>query len=134
MTELPDTDAASGLTPEEKERLQRRFRAEFGISTDDAIQRIKAGAGMPSPAVPWSHRVPSALADDSGFLRLVWLRWGWRAYIAMFAGIGCLALSKLGPMHWVGLAAAVIAVGAAVWCSVLMQVYRRRWKHAAPPT
>lgn len=66
----------------------------------------------------------------SSVLAVAYTGWGTRGYYAMFTGLGFLALSKVGALHWVGIFGAVVAVLAAVYMVVMMWVYRRRHARA----
>jgi len=121
------------LTPEERQRIEQSFEAEFGVPPDEFIARVRNGGEieLPSPRVSWGRKVPTPLAADTHYLRLVSTTWGLRAYKAMFGALGFLALSKFRPTHWLGFAGAWAGAAMALWCIGLMWVYRRRARHTA---
>ncbi|MCU1491292.1 MAG: hypothetical protein JWM85_2697, partial [Acidimicrobiaceae bacterium] len=55
-------------------------------------------------------------------LSILWTRWGWRAFVGMFIGLGFLGLSDIRALHWVGVAGAI--------CSALLVVimFVMSWK------
>lgn len=61
---------------------------------------------------------------------MLWTRYGWRSYLAMSAGLGLLALSKVRALHLLAIAGAAATWITGVAMYLLMLVYRRRYLRA----
>jgi heme exporter protein D len=61
---------------------------------------------------------------------VLWSKWGFRGYIAMFIGIGFLAMSKFGPLRWFGIGAAIVMLAIALATYVVMLRFRRQYVKA----
>jgi|SRR5579862_1631882 len=59
--------------------------------------------------------------------RLLRIKWGRRTYRAIFGGLGLLALSKVGGLHWTGIGVACAVEIAVVWMTALPPRHRRRY-------
>lgn len=116
------------------EGQDREFEARFGVSPKQlqeqgidpatyVLDQIARRGRDISPSRPLAGAPSSVLA-------VAYTGWGMRGYYAIFVGLGFLALSKLAPVHWVGLIGATIAGLVAAYMVVMMQIYRRRYVRA----
>lgn len=62
--------------------------------------------------------------------RLMWTKWGLRAFVTMFVGIGFLALSNVRSLHTVGLVGAIAMLFLAGGMTVQMWRYRSELRRA----
>jgi hypothetical protein len=119
---------------ESNSSLEReKFAQLFGVTEDQLIAR-----GI-DPGEYARDNVKEALKDKSKWnlvlskstqYTVLWTRWGYRAVVAMFVGIGSLALATLSSIRWLGVALACISGGYALTSIFLLFRYRRLYRSA----
>jgi hypothetical protein len=115
------------------EELHHKYEEIFGVSEDELRQQ---GLDPREYALEKLRRArqgaetlgsPTGPAPQSAAYRLLWVKWGRRAFRMMFVGIGFLALSRFSPLHWFGLVAADITVVIVGWMVTMALSYRRKY-------
>lgn len=110
-----------------------RFMQLFGVSQDDVRRR-----GI-DPGVYAREHIHHAMKDrkkwpgiipESNQYAILWTRWGFRGFVAMFIGLGFLFLSHISAIHWEALGAADLDIIAVLACYVLMLRYRHEYVRA----
>ncbi len=94
-------------------------------------------SGSPSAASPDKRRFTEnfGVPEDAGIPRssqnlLLWEGWASRVYLAIFAGLGCLAISITPALHRLGLALGVGLCGVAVTSAIIALGYHRKYATA----
>jgi len=109
------------------------FQEVFGVSKDELVrqnidpdeyarQNIRRTLKDPEKA--------SRVLPPSAQLWRVQMRWGGRGFAALFVSIGFLALSRVHPVHLLGIIAAVLVFIGALIMYVLMMKYRHQYVDA----
>jgi len=114
----------------DREEPEGKFARLFGVTEEELIHR-----GI-DPDVYAEKNIRNALKKRSNWdlvlpksyqYGLLWTRWGSRGFIAMFIGVGFLAVSKYQPLHWLGISLACAMVLVALVAYALMLKYRRKY-------
>ena len=122
-----------GQSADDVALIEERFHHLFGTSKADLRAR-----GI-DPGQYAREHIHDALKDKAkwdGILPLsnqygiLWTRWGWRGFVAMFIGLGLLGLSNVHSIHWVAIGAACVDLLAVLAMYTAMVLYRRRYIEA----
>jgi hypothetical protein len=114
----------------EREEQKKKFARLFGVTEEELISR-----GI-DPSDYARQNIRDALKNRNNWdlvlpksnqYGLLWTRWGFRGFIAMFFGVGFLALSKYQPLHSLGIGLALAMLLVALVNYVLTLKYRRMY-------
>lgn len=113
--------------------VAERFRNLFGVSEDQLrAQGVDPGQyardhihDALKDRTKWEGILPAS--NQYGIL---WTRWGFRGFVAMFIGFGLLALSKIRAIRWVAIGAACVDLAVVLAMYVAMLIYRGRYVQA----
>jgi hypothetical protein len=118
---------------DEKALQQQRFENLFGVSEADLRDQ---GIDPDRYARDHIHEALNDRGKWNGILppsnqyAILWTKWGFRAFVTMFIGIGFLALSNVSDLHWIGIGLACVACVAAASMVVTSIVLRARYVRA----
>ena len=118
----------------QRARQEQTFAQLFGVTEEELVRQ---GIDLDEY---FSAHIGEALKDrrkwdlvlpKSQQYNMLWPRWGFRAFLAMFVGFGFLALSEIPAVHWpaIGAAAAIFVV--VLIMSVMMWTYRAKSARAS---
>jgi len=130
MAASSDKDWSMSGNTFDREEYEGKFARLFGVTEEELINR-----GI-DPDVYAQKNIRGALKNRSNWdlvlpksnqYGLLWTRWGSRGFIAMFIGVGFLAVSKYQPLHWLGISLAYAMVLVALVTYALMLKYRSKY-------
>jgi hypothetical protein len=114
----------------DRDEQKVRFARLFGVTEEELINQ-----GV-DPSEFARQNIHNALKDQGNWdlvlpksnqYGILWTRWGLRGFVAMFIGVGFLAVSKFQPLHALGISLAYAMLLVSLVAYVLMLKYRRMY-------
>lgn len=123
-----DNDWSMSDSAFDREEQKKKFARLFGVTEEELLSR-----GI-DPNDYARQNIRDALKNKNNWdlvlpksnqYGVLWTRWGFRGFVAMFFGVGFLAVSKYQPLHSLGIGLAFAMLLVALVTYVVMLQYRR---------